>query len=581
MNFESVFHQTSQQMCYPLNENELMINLKTGYDVDKVYICFNDPYIANKDGWIYDRFEVTSKKKLQHHLWWSVVVKPRFKRAKYYFELIANNQTYYYFEDGFINEKELKNRNKLLQYFIFPWMNEADINCAPSWPKDIVWYQIFPDRFYRSQNSEVDSSLSSWREGKVSNEERFGGNLLGIIDKIPYLKEMGFNGIYLNPIMEAGTNHKYDTKNYLKIDPAFGSNQDFKNLVQVAHQNGIKIMVDAVFNHSGTQFEPWLDVLKYGKKSKFADWFMINDWENLKTQKYTLDGCYYSFAFTGLMPKLNTNNREVIDYFCNICREWILEFDIDAIRFDVGNEISHKFLKILRENLLSIKPDIYLLGEIWHNSIAWLLGDEYDAVMNYPLLSGINDFYINKENTKLDFECMINHCYTMYMNQTNQILFNLLDSHDTMRLINRTKDINIFYQQLTILLTVPGSPSLYYGTEIALEGENDPDCRRLIPWDKLNQSNYTSLIDKLKRLLTIRHKYPASKSLDFEFVNNFSQSRVVEYIKTAANGQKLLVILNCSDDDIFVDSADKVLFACNYNDGILAKNGTLIVLKNG
>lgn len=215
--------------------------------------------------------------------------------------------------------------------------------------------------------------------------------------------------------MEAGTNHKYDIKDYRKIDPAFGSNEDFKHLVQVAHQNGIKIMVDAIFNHSGTEFEPWIDVLNHGKNSQFADWFMINDWDNLKTLKYTMDGAYYSFAFTGLMPKLNTNNPDVIEYFCNICREWILEFDIDAIRFDVGNEISHKFLKVLREKLLQLKPDIYLLGEIWHNSISWLLGDEYDTVMNYPLLSGINDFYINKAKTKFDFECMINHCYTMYM----------------------------------------------------------------------------------------------------------------------------------------------------------------------
>lgn len=579
MNFASVFHQTSQQMCYPLNENELMINLKTGYDVDGVYLCFNDPYMANKDGWIYDRIKVITKKKLQHHLWWSVVVQPQFKRAKYYFELISNNQKYYYFEDGFITEDELKNEKKLLQYFIFPWMNKSDINLAPSWPQDIVWYQIFPDRFYRSENSEVDTSLSLWREGSVSNEERFGGNLLGIVDKIPYLKKLGFNGIYLNPIMEAGTNHKYDTKNYHKIDPAFGSNEDFKHLVQIAHKNGIKIMVDAVFNHSGTEFEPWLDVLKNGQNSKFADWFMINNWDNLKSQKYTTDGNYYSFAFTGLMPKLNTNNPEVIEYFCTICRDWILEFDIDAIRFDVGNEISHKFLKVLRENLLTLKPDIYLLGEIWHNSISWLLGDEYDAVMNYPLLSGINDFYINKFKTKHDFECMINHCYTMYMNQTNKILFNLLDSHDTMRLINRVNDLNIFYQQLTILLTVPGSPSIYYGTEIALEGENDPDCRRLIPWSKLDDPNYCFLINQLKNLLSIRHQYLATKSLNFIFSNNYKQDRVIEYIKKAGN-QEICVLLNCSDEDVSVNDNDQILFACNYKDGILAKNGTLITVKN-
>lgn len=161
MNFTNVFHQANQQMCYPLNENELVINLKTGYDVEKVYLCFNDPYISNNDGWIYDRIEIVSKKKLQHHLWWSIVVCPQFKRAKYYFELISNKQSYYYFEDGFISEDDLKKKKKLLQYFIFPWMNKSDINFASSWPKDIIWYQIFPDRFYRSENSEIDTNLSA------------------------------------------------------------------------------------------------------------------------------------------------------------------------------------------------------------------------------------------------------------------------------------------------------------------------------------------------------------------------------------------------------------------------------------
>lgn len=147
-----------------------------------------------------------------------------------------------------------------------------------------------------------------------------------------------------------------------------------------------------------------------------------------------------------------------------------------------------------------------------------------------------------------------------------------------MRLIHRTNDINIFYQQLTILLTVLGSPSIYYGTEIALEGENNPDCRRLIPWSKLNEPNYCFLIDQLKSLLSIRHHYQATKSSDFFFCHNYSQPRMIEYIKKINNDHQILVLLNCSDEDVVIEDDNQILFACNYKDGVLAKNGTLITL---
>mgnify|MGYP000382220051 CR=1 FL=1 len=138
------------------------------------------------------------------------------------------------------------------------------------------------------------------------------------------------------------------------------------------------------------------DVLEKKEKSAYADWFMIHDWETVEKRADTRDGRFYSFAFTDGMPKLNTNNEEVIQYFCKICEDWIRKFDIDGIRFDVGNEVSHRFLKKLREHLKQMKPDLYLLGEIWHDASQWLLGDEYDSVMNYPLMSGIHDFFLDR-----------------------------------------------------------------------------------------------------------------------------------------------------------------------------------------
>ena len=376
--------------------------------------------------------------------------------------------------------------------------------------------------------------------------------------------------------MKAESNHKYDTTDYTKIDPSFGDADTMKALCKEAHEKGIRIMVDAVFNHSGRKFEPWIDILEHGKESRYADWFMVEDWEQVQKRGDTRDRRFYSFAFTDGMPKLNTNNEEVIQYFCKICEDWVREFDIDGIRFDVGNEVSHRFLKRIREHLKTIKPDIYLLGEIWHDASQWLQGDEYDSVMNYPLLSGIHDFFLDKTMKKEEFEYMVNRCYTMYMQQNNDVLFNLLDSHDTERLMNRFHDLDKFYQQLAILFTLPGSPCIYYGTEIAMEGAHDPDCRRCMPWSEIESEENQKKIATMRKLIMLRRNEKVCRSLHFHFPNGYENDRCVEYIKLDEEGNKIEVLLNASDEEIKVEGDGEVLFAREFDGEILGVNGTLI-----
>ena len=276
------------------------------------------------------------------------------------------------------------------------------------------------------------------------------------------------------------------------------------------------------------------------------------------------------------MPKLNTNHPEVINYFCGVCEQWVREFDIDAIRFDVGNEVSHRFLKEVRRRLKSIRPDIYLLGEIWHDASQWLAGDEYDSVMNYPLMSGIHDYFLDASADKKEFEYMVNRCYTMYMQQNNNVLFNLLDSHDTERLMNRFHDLDIFYQQLAVLFTLPGSPCIYYGTEIAMEGGFDPDCRRCMPWDEIGSEENQEKIGLMRRLIRMRREEEACRSPHFHFPNTYPDSRCVEYIKLDDENRKIEVVLNCSGEPMEVPEGGEILFSRNYDRGILGKNGTLI-----
>lgn len=567
-------------MSYALNEDELIVNLKTGYDVRQVFIHYGDPFeagiLGGNEKWTGRREEIVYKKRLAHQIWWTTTLVPKYKRCKYYFELHTDKETWYYFEDGFLTEEQLQMDGRMLQCFVVPWMNPADVNRTPGWVNNTVWYQIFPDRFCNGTPDRQKEGLTPWREGPVTNQERFGGNLEGIRQKLPYLQELGITGIYLNPIMKAESNHKYDTTDYTQIDPAFGDEEQMRCLVSEAHERGIRIMVDAVFNHCGRKFAPWLDVQERGQDSPYADWFMVQDWTDLKKKADTRDGRFYSFAFADGMPKLNTNKEEVIDYFCKVCEDWVRNYNIDGIRFDVGNEVSHRFLKRVREHLKKIKPDLYLLGEIWHDASQWLQGDEYDSVMNYPLMSGIHDFFLDTSMDKESFEYMVNRCYTMYMQQNNNVMFNLLDSHDTERLMNRFHDLDIFYQQLAILFTLPGSPCIYYGTEIALEGGHDPDCRRCMPWDQIGTQENQERISCMKTLIRLRREEETFRSLYFHFPNEYTNRRCVEYIKLDQYGKKVQVLINCSSETIAVQDEGEVLFFRNFRDGKLYEKGTLI-----
>ena len=587
MNFGSIYHRTTEQYCYARNKEELVITLLTGYDVERVFINWGDPFSAGILGgneiWSGEEVEITKSMELEHHLLWKIVLKPTYKRCKYYFKLRTKNEEWIYVEDGFYKEEQLKESGRMIQYFIMPWINERDVGTVPEWVEHTIWYQIFPERFCNGETANDPEHVKPWKMQKTGYLDLYGGDLQGIIQKLPYLKELGITGIYLNPICEALSNHKYDTTNYKKIDPMFGTEDTMKQLVQKAHDYGMKIMMDGVFNHSGREFAPWKDVIEHGEQSRYKDWFMIHKFPVEKEKKDTRDGCYDSFAFAGGMPKLNTNNEEVIAFIKDVCTYWVEEYGIDGIRFDVGNEVSHHLLKELRRSLLKRKPDLYLLGEIWHDSTPWLLGDEYDAVMNYPLTSSVNDFW-KEPLTAKQLEHSIHRCMNLYREQNQRVMFNLLDSHDTDRLRTRCGSEEIFYQQMAVLFTMAGSACIYYGTEIAMEGGHDPDCRRCMPWDEIEKGAYEKELNAMKTLIQLRKSEPDCKSLDIQFLykgEEAEKQRVIHYKK----GENLYVLLNATDEAIdwkaYIKESENVrtLFWWNCNGSQLGANGTLIYKK--
>ncbi|MSS63421.1 glycoside hydrolase family 13 protein [Velocimicrobium porci] len=579
MEFGAIYHRASDNYCYPLNEEELIINLKTGYDIERVYLYYGDPYssgiMGGAEKWNGIREEIYYKKRLKHHIWWTTTLRPRYKRCKYYFELHTKTECVYYFEDGFYTKEEIEKQEKSPSYFTFPWMNPIDINKTPDWVNETIWYQIFPERYCNGNPAINPKGVKQWKYEKTGVYDYYGGDISGIDSKLDYLHNLGITGIYFTPLFEADSNHKYNTKDYYKVDSHFGTNEELKQLVKHAHQKGIRVMFDGVFNHTGTDFFAWRDVMEKGEKSRYYNWYMLNQWP-VDEETSTEDGRYYTFAFASHMPKLNTNCEEVIEYILNVVKYWIQQFDIDGLRLDVANEVSHYFLKRLRKMVKKEKPDFYLLGEIWGDSISWLRGDEFDSVMNYPLASGISDYWIYKNWKKEEFEHAINRCFTMYMQQTNDVLFNLLDSHDTNRLMDKVKEKDIFYQQLAVLYTMPGSPCIYYGTEIAMEGAHDPDCRRCMPWEEIEKGTYDEEIEQIKTLIKLRKSHAALRSRNFHFPNTIDDDRVVEYIKLDGQ-QSVKVIMNCGEHAVLIKEEGKVVYNRNLVGNQLKKNGIVII----
>lgn len=584
MNFASVYHRSDENYCYPLDENRLLIAIKTGYDIDRIVLYYGDPFskgiAGGNENWTGMPIEMDKCIHLKYHKLWQVIVTPEFKRCKYYFELHSGEEVMCMMEDDFYLPSHMEHTGATGQFFMFPWMNESDIVRVPEWVKDTVWYQIFPERFCNGNPNRNKSNVKPWKSEPVRWDDWYGGDLEGVTMKLSYLKDLGITGLYLNPIFLAGSNHKYETTDYEVVDPGFGDDEVVKNLVATAHDMGIRVMLDGVFNHCGYMNPKWKDVVDNGPKSRYYDWFYVNSWPFDK-RRDTRDGKFYSFAFAAFMPKLNTNNKEVVEYLTSVCNSWIDKYDIDGIRFDVGNEVSHTFLKHLNKELKAKKSDIYLMGELWHDSESWLKGDEYDAVMNYPLVNSVTAFWIKDNFTNTEFEYALNRCYNLYRRQQMEVAFNLFDSHDTDRIMHRVNgNIDALYQQMILLFTVAGSPCIYYGTEIGMEGGFDPDCRRCMPWEDIDAGKYNDRIDFMKSIIKLRKTIPAFREIDVEYIYDTDNNKILHYVKKDNCGHKYHIILNCSSEAVQYNINGEIIISNKYENGLILQNGAVIYGEN-
>ena len=505
MELTGIYHRPESEYAYLYKEGQVHIRIRTKKeDIEKIILHYGDPFIFIEDSYedVKDMVKVTSDALFDY---WQVAVSVRFARIQYLFELKdKEGQRILYGDKGFADNSP-ENLHHEGNGFKLPYIHEIDGCQVPEWVSKTVWYQIFPERFANGNAELSPEGALDWDSSITpKTTDFFGGDLQGIIDHLDYLQDLGITGLYLCPIFESPSNHKYNTTNYFEIDRHFGDKETFRQLVEQAHLRGMKVMLDAVFNHMGDQSAQWQDVLKHGENSAYKDWFHIQEFpvtnDKLVNPK---ELPYHTFAFASYMPKLNTANPEVKDYLLSVATYWIEHFDIDAWRLDVANEIDHQFWQDFRKAVLAKKPDLYILGEVWHTSQPWLNGDEFHAVMNYPLSDSIKDYFLSRSKKTSQFIAEINFQSMYYKQQISEVMFNLLDSHDTERILTTAQgDIQLVKSALAFVFLQRGTPCIYYGTELELGGGMDPDCRRVMPWDRVSSSN--DMLNFMKNLIQLR-----------------------------------------------------------------------------
>ncbi len=516
----------------------------------------------------------------------------------------------------------------------------------PEWAKHVIWYQIFPERF-RNGDSNNDPTreriggpkgwqLSPWTGDwyKRSNWEmslgdsfrdgvfkrRYGGDLQGVIDKLDYLKELGIGGIYLNPIFDAVSLHKYDTSHYHHIDRFFGPDPEgdvkimeqedpedpdtwqwtsadklFLELIEQVHKRDMYIIIDGVFNHTGTDFWAFKDLEKHQSKSKYKGWYSVNSFSDQDVQKFDYDGWWGVKSLPELKEKDGTLVKPVRDHIFAITRRWMdpngngdPSDGIDGWRLDVPEEVGKKFWKEWNALVRQINPDAYTVGEIWTDKGSeWVNGDLFTAAMNYPFTESVQDYMIDQSIAAADFLKRLRALRERLPDRAELVQQNLMDSHDTPRVAsmivnpNRDFDTNtkpeegfdvrkptIAERRLQRLIalfqyTYVGAPMIFYGTEAGMWGADDPDDRKPMLWPEFDYEDEAThplgeerpvdenkfdqrLFDWYKKLGHIRNEHQALQTGAFQEIQVDNESNVFAFARFLNKRMFCVVVINRS-----------------------------------
>lgn len=430
---------------------------------------------------------------------------------------------------------------------------------TPDWVKNAIFYQIFPDRFARGGSYLIPNNLEPWDSPPTISGFK-GGDLLGIVEKLDYLEDLGINALYFNPIFQSASNHRYHTHDYFRVDPLLGDNETFKSLLAEAHQRGIKIILDGVFNHASRGFYQFNHLLECGAASPYTDWFLP---ESFPLNAYHGKPNYECWAGLPALPKFNICNQEVKDYLFDVARYW-LDMGIDGWRLDVPGDITDPdFWRDFRNLVKGVNPEAYLVGEIPWQAEEWLQGDKFDGVMNYQFTQACLAFfggqaidpYLSANLMGLpqtqcwngtQFAARVMDLVCIYPEEAVYAQLNLLSSHDIPRFLSLVSNqVQNFRLAILFQMTFPGAPCIYYGDEIGMvngPSRNPEDTRYAFSW---NQASWNYEIHNfVQHCIQLRRKNSALTTGDFKIIA--ADDNKLTYIRQTKT-QTLVIIINNSD----------------------------------
>ena len=498
MELAAVRHFANKNYCYAVEKGCFLIRLETKRnDMVKVRLHIQETYLPVSYLDTRQTHHMTLVCSDRYRDYYEAVISMDVVCLRYFFELEdTSGQVVYYGEHGFYNECI----EDIERMFDCPQtLREEECFLLPNWAKNKVIYQIFPSRFA------TDKKISDevWYQAPIDLDADLQGSLRGIIDRLDYLQELGIDILYMTPVFCSDSSHKYNIDNYYLIDPSFGTKEDLKELVYKAHSLGMYIILDGVFNHTSVNFFAFQDLKEKEERSRYLDWYYVRDFP--LSAKQGERPSYKTFSYVGGMPKLNLQNREAADFAIDVATYWIKECDIDGWRLDVADEIHHGFWKRFRQEIKAVKPEVLIVGEVWHYAGDFLEGDEWDSVMNYPFYHSVRDLVATGSRTPSEFLEDLGFLRGNLNRKLESYLWNFIDTHDTTR-FRHTAGEDSRKQRLAaaLLLLLPGMPMIYYGDEVGINGISDSDCRRGMLWDETRQD--WDMLIWYQKLIQLRHR---------------------------------------------------------------------------
>ncbi len=481
MILSAIQHSSTKRDCFCLEPGRFLIRLRSAKgDLAEVTLHHQDKYLPLK--YADTRAEVpmrllTSDSTLDY---WEAEITMDLVCLRYWFELKDRAGKTMYYSNFRFSPAPFTDIDDM---FDCPQnLREEERFVTPRWAENKVVYQIFPSRFASSAHVPE----AQWYKAPVTFRDDLHGDLRGIIDHLDHLKELGADILYMTPIFRSDSCHKYDTIDYYTVEPSFGTKEDLKELVKKAHSLGLRVILDGVFNHTSREFFAFADIAKNGWDSQYLDWYFIQGFP--LRANWGEKPNYKTFSYFGGMPKLNVKNPAVARYILEVALYWLRECGIDGWRLDVGDEIGHAFWKQFRREIKAEFPEALIVGEVWHYAEDFLQGDEWDTVMNYPFYQNLLGLTAKGTRTVSEFGENLAFLQGQYHPKVLPLLWNLADSHDTPRLLHHCGgDKRRMKLAAALQLLLPGMPMIYYGDEYAMEGGQDPDCRRGMLWDPMRQ----------------------------------------------------------------------------------------------